>query len=58
MLSGAIPVFRTSFTNLLYAGLLVYMTRALHRFVYVEPLFGSEQEFIEALTKIVRALLK
>jgi len=34
------------------------MTRALHRFVYVEPLFGSEQEFIEALTKIVRALLK
>ncbi len=29
----------------------------IHRFVYVEPLFGSEQEFIDTLTKIVRALL-
>ena len=29
----------------------------IHRFVYVEPLFGSEQEFIDTLTKITRALL-
>jgi AcrR family transcriptional regulator len=29
----------------------------IHRFVYVEPLFGSEREFIDTLTKIVRALL-
>jgi len=30
----------------------------IHRFVYVEPMFGSEGEFIEALTKIVRAILE
>jgi AcrR family transcriptional regulator len=29
----------------------------IHRFVYVEPMFGSEREFIDTLTKIVRALL-
>ena len=29
----------------------------IHRFVYVESMFGSEREFIEMMTKIVRALL-
>jgi len=29
----------------------------IHRFVYVEPLFGSEREFIDVLAKITRALL-
>jgi AcrR family transcriptional regulator len=29
----------------------------IHRFVYVESMFGSEQEFIEMMIKIVRALL-
>jgi hypothetical protein len=29
----------------------------IHRFVYVEPTFGSEGEFIETLTKIIRALI-
>ena len=29
----------------------------IHRFVYVESMFGSEQEFIEMMIKIVRSLL-
>jgi AcrR family transcriptional regulator len=29
----------------------------LHRFVYVESMFGSEREFIDMMIKIVRALL-
>jgi AcrR family transcriptional regulator len=29
----------------------------IHRFVYVESLFGSEREFIDTMIKIVRALL-
>jgi AcrR family transcriptional regulator len=29
----------------------------IHRFVYLESLFGSEQEFIEMMVKIVHALL-
>jgi AcrR family transcriptional regulator len=30
----------------------------IHRFVYVESIFGSEKEFIDMMVKIVRALLK
>ncbi|UCD45694.1 MAG: TetR/AcrR family transcriptional regulator [Candidatus Bathyarchaeota archaeon] len=29
----------------------------IHRFAYVESIFGSEPEFVEMITKIVRALL-
>jgi len=29
----------------------------IHRFVYVEPIFGSEQDFLGTLTKITRALM-
>jgi hypothetical protein len=29
----------------------------LHRFVYVESTFGSEEEFIDAMKKMIRALL-
>jgi len=29
----------------------------IHRFIYVEPMFGSEHEFIDALIKITRALM-
>jgi hypothetical protein len=30
----------------------------MHRFVYFEAMFGSEQEFIGLMIKIVRALLE
>ena len=29
----------------------------IHRFVYVESMFGSEREFIDMMIKIVRAIL-
>lgn len=29
----------------------------IHRFVYFEPLFGSEREFLDAMVKVTRALL-
>ncbi|MFH2110538.1 MAG: helix-turn-helix domain-containing protein [Candidatus Bathyarchaeota archaeon] len=29
----------------------------IHRFVYFEPVFGSEQEFMDAMIKITRALM-
>jgi len=29
----------------------------IHRFVYVESMFGSEREFLDMMIKIVRALL-
>ena len=29
----------------------------IHKFVYLESLFGSKQEFIETMVKIVHALL-
>ena len=29
----------------------------IHRFVFVEPMFGSEREFIDMMIRIIRALL-
>jgi hypothetical protein len=29
----------------------------IHRFVYVEQMFGSEREFIDMMIRIIRALL-
>jgi hypothetical protein len=29
----------------------------IHRFVYVEQMFGSEEEFIDMMIRIIRALL-